>query len=249
MAVIRKAGKTGKSRGATRYRPSGWRGVLLLFLFLFLAYQLWIFGHVLLYWAGYNPRSTAFMDAHLAHMQQKNPDARLQYQWAPYDRISPQLKFAVIAAEDAKFVDHHGFDWDGIQTAMEKNVKKGHVVAGGSTISQQLAKNLFLSGSRSPLRKAQEALITVELELVLSKRRILELYLNVVEWGDGVYGAEAAAHHYFGSSCTYLAAWQAAHLAAMLPNPRYYDKHRYTGWLMAKSGIIQARMHQVRIPR
>ena len=111
----------------------------------------------------------------------------------PYERISANLKRAMVAAEDAKFVDHEGFDWDGIQLALEKNQKKGRVVAGGSTITQQLAKNLFLSPSRSYLRKAEEAVITVMLEALLPKRRILEIYLNVIEWGSGVFGAEAAA--------------------------------------------------------
>ena len=136
----------------------------------------------------------------LEELRAKSPKATLQYQWVPYERISNNLKKAMVAAEDAKFVDHEGFDWDGIQNALEKNQKKGRVVAGGSTITQQLAKNLFLTPSRSYLRKAEEAVITLMLEAILPKRRILEIYLNVIEWGNGVFGAEAAARRYFGVS-------------------------------------------------
>ena len=125
-----------------------------------------------------------------------------------------------------KFVDHEGFDWDGIQKALEKNQKRGKAVAGGSTISQQLAKNLFLSGERSYWRKGQEAVITLMLEYALDKRRILELYLNVAEWGEGVFGCEAAARHYFNVSASQLSAEQSARLAAMLPRPQYYDRNR-----------------------
>ena len=126
-------------------------------------------------------------------LRAKSPKAEIAYRWVAYDRISNNLKRAMVAAEDAKFVDHEGFDWDGIQTAIEKNQKRGRVVAGGSTITQQLAKNLFLTPQRSYVRKAEEAVITVMLETFLPKRRILELYLNVIEWGNGVFGAEAAA--------------------------------------------------------
>ena len=137
----------------------------------------------------------------------------------------------IIAAEDMKFVDHEGFDWEGIQRAMEKNQKKGKAVAGGSTITQQLAKNLFLSGSRSYIRKGEEAIITLMLEAVLDKRRILELYLNVAEWGNGVFGAEAAARHYYGASAASLGPEQAARLAAMLPRPQFYDRNRGSEYL------------------
>src|SRR3990172_3952906 len=136
--------------------------------------------------------------ARLARLREKNPRATLQHHWVPYGRISLNLKRAIIAAEDAKFLDHEGFDWDSIAKAYEKNLKKGKIVSGGSTITQQLAKNLFLSGERTWWRKAQEAVITVMLETIMSKRRILEIYLNVIEWGSGVFGAEAAAQHHFG---------------------------------------------------
>ena len=223
-----------------------WR-IAALLLALLLGYQLWIAAH-LWWWRDHNPVSSAFMAERLALMQESHPDARLQQQWVSYARISPQLKRALIASEDAKFVDHEGFDWDGIQVAVEKNLRKGKIVAGGSTISQQLAKNLFLSGARTPWRKLEEAAITLMLENLLDKRRIFEIYLNVIEWGDGVFGAEAAAQHYFHVSAAQLSAEQAAKLAAMVPNPRYYDNHRNARGLLKKTGIILSRLNQAEIP-
>ncbi|MDD2720036.1 MAG: monofunctional biosynthetic peptidoglycan transglycosylase [Gallionella sp.] len=223
-----------------------WRGFAILFAVL-IVYQVWLFAHVC-WWTKFNPSTSAFMEDRLDLMQDKNPDAELQHKWVPYEKISGNLKRALIASEDAKFVDHEGFDWEGIQKAYEKNLKKGRIVAGGSTISQQLAKNLFLSGRRSPFRKLEEAAITVMLEAVMDKRRIFEIYLNVIEWGDGVFGAEAAARHYYHVSAAQLNAFQAAKLAAMVPNPRYYDKHREAAGLMKKTGIIMARMSYSDIP-
>ncbi|HEX5092223.1 MAG TPA: monofunctional biosynthetic peptidoglycan transglycosylase, partial [Burkholderiales bacterium] len=159
--------------------------------------QAWYYAHIL-WWAQHAPATTAFMDRRLEQMRARDPRARLEHRWVPYERIAAPLKRAVVAAEDAKFLDHEGFDWEAIQKAMERNERRGKVVAGASTISQQLAKNLFLSGERSWLRKGQEAVITAMLELAMDKRRILELYLNFAEWGDGVFGAEAAARHHFG---------------------------------------------------
>lgn len=219
-------------------------GILLLWV---LMYQVWVLLHIL-WWVDHNPESTAFMEARLEVIQERRPDAKLQQQWVPYARISNHLKRAVIAAEDSKFVDHEGFDWVGIETAFEKNLKKGKIVAGGSTISQQLAKNLFLSGHRTPWRKAQEAVITFMLEKLMSKRRILEIYLNVIEWGEGVFGAEAAARHYFHGNARALGPAQAARLAAMIPNPRFYDVHRSTRYLNRHAATIQARMRWVKIP-
>ena len=181
-------------------------------------------------------------------MREKNPSAKLQQVWVPYEKISSHLKRAILVAEDDRFVDHEGFDWDGIQKAMEKNQKKGKVVAGGSTISQQLAKNMFLSGERSMLRKGEEALITVMMEQVLDKERILEIYLNVIEWGDGVFGAEAAARHYFGVSAAQLSQQQAAKMAAMVPRPRFYDRNRNAPWLLKKTQIILERMPRAQLP-
>ena len=181
-------------------------------------------------------------------LRSSNPRARLRYRFVPYERISTPLKRAMIAAEDAKFVDHEGFDWDGIALALEKNEKRGHIVAGGSTITQQLAKNLFLSGSRSWLRKGEEAVITLMLEAMLDKRRIFELYLNVIEWGSGVFGAEAAAQRYFGESAARLSAEQSARLAAMAPNPRFYEHHPGAPGLNRKIRIILARMPAADLP-
>ncbi|SEP02135.1 monofunctional biosynthetic peptidoglycan transglycosylase [Nitrosovibrio sp. Nv6] len=223
-----------------------WR-ILLLFIGGVLVYQSWIFSHVV-YWNFYNPSSSAFMQDRLDALRKRNAAAVLRAQWTPYDKISPSLKRAIIAAEDSKFLTHEGFDFEAIQNAYEKNLKRGRLVAGGSTISQQLAKNLFLSGEKTPWRKIQEALITLMLENVMSKRRILEIYLNVIEWGQGVFGAEAAARHYYGVSASTLTAEQAARLAAMIPNPRFYDKHRNTSWLSKKTGIIVSRMASARIP-
>jgi monofunctional biosynthetic peptidoglycan transglycosylase len=188
------------------------------------------------------------MEQRLGSLRESKPGAQLRQQWVPYSRISAHLKRAVVAAEDAKFADHEGFDWEAMQKAWERNQQRGRVVAGGSTISQQLAKNLFLSGSRTPWRKAQEAVITVMMESVMDKRRILEIYLNVIEWGDGVFGAEAAARHYFGVGAAALTPEQAARLAAMVPNPRFYDRNRSTPWLERKTRIILARMGAASLP-
>jgi monofunctional biosynthetic peptidoglycan transglycosylase len=209
---------------------------------LAVALQLWFFGHIV-YWNFANPASTAFMARHL-----EKPGARVRHTWIAYGRISAHLKRAVVAAEDAKFLMHEGFDWEAIHQAMLKNEQRGRVVAGASTITQQLAKNLFLSSQRSWLRKAQEAAITWMMERVMSKRRILELYLNFAEWGEGVFGAEAAARHHFGTSAAALGPEQAAWLAAVLPSPRRYARGRTTPYLEERSGIILARMGDAHIP-
>jgi len=204
--------------------------------------QLWFMSH-LIYWSSYNPSSTAFMDRYL-----EKPGTKIRHNWVPYNRISEHLKRAVVAAEDAKFLDHEGFDWDAIQKAILKNEERGRVVAGASTITQQLSKNLFLSGSRSWLRKAQEAAITWMMERTLSKRRILEMYLNVAEWGEGVFGAEAAARHHFGIPASALTAEQGAYLAAILPSPRKYDRGRETPYIRGRMTTISARMNAAQIP-
>ena len=209
--------------------------------------QFWFFLHIW-YWVDHNPASTAFMDARLERLREKSPHVKLEYQWTPYARISVNLKRAIVAAEDAKFLDHEGFDWEGIQKAYERNRQKGKVVAGGSTISQQLAKNLFLSGERTWWRKAQEAAITVMLETVMTKRRILEIYLNVIEWGNGVFGAEAAAQYHFGIPAGELSAAQAAQLAAMVPSPRRYKPGTETPYLAKRTEIILSRMGSAALP-
>ena len=225
-----------------------WRGLVIAWkafsytlgalVIAFVLAQLWFYGHIV-YWSRYPPESTAFME---------RSSARLKHQWVPYERISVHLKRAVVAAEDARFLDHEGFDWDMIQKAIVRNEKRGRVVAGASTISQQLAKNLFLSGERSWLRKGQEAIITWMLEDVLSKRRILELYLNLAEWGDGVFGAEAAARQHFGVSAAALSPQQAAWLAVVLPSPRRYERGRLTPYLAGRVNTILGRMGSVQIP-
>ncbi len=240
-----RAPTAGRGLVATVGRTVGW--LVAAALGIALLWLAWIAFHV--GWYRYIPPSeTSFMAQRMVEARAKNPRAELRYTWVAYARISPQLKRAMIAAEDAKFVDHEGFDWDGIALALEKNQRKGRIVAGGSTITQQLAKNLFLSPSRSYARKAEEAAITVLLEALLPKRRIFELYLNVIEWGNGVFGAEAAAQRYFGVSAAQLSAEQAARLAAMAPNPRFYERNQGAPGLNRKIGIILARMPSAEIP-
>jgi monofunctional glycosyltransferase len=200
------------------------------------------------WWVDHNPESTSFMRHQLVLMQQKNPKARLQQKWVPYERISNHLKRAIIASEDSNFSEHEGVDWEALQKAYEKNARKGKIVAGGSTITQQLAKNLFLSGERSYLRKAQEFIITYMLEFLMDKERIFEIYLNVVEWGNGVFGAEAAAQHYYGMPAASLGPAQAAQLAVMLPNPRFFDRNRGSGYLAKRTNVILRRMGAAELP-
>ncbi len=233
---------------AARHGVLRWLGfALALLLLAVVAINLWFAAHIL-WWRTHPVGETSFMAFRMDELRAKSPKARLQYTWVPYEKISNHLKRALVAAEDAKFVDHEGFDWEGIQLALEKNQKKGRVVAGGSTITQQLAKNLFLTPSRSYLRKAEEAVITVMLETLLDKKRILEIYLNVIEWGNGVFGAEAAARRYFGVSAAQLSGEQAARLAAMAPNPRFYERNQGAPGLNRKIGIIVARMPSAELP-
>jgi monofunctional biosynthetic peptidoglycan transglycosylase len=220
---------------------------LLIALCALVVVQFWFLVHIW-YWAGHNPESTAFMRGRLAVLREDDPNDRLAYRWVGYDRISSYLKQAVIAAEDAKFMIHSGFDWEGIGKAYRQNVREGEIVRGASTITQQLAKNLFLSGERAWWRKAQEAAITVMLEIILTKRRILEIYLNVIEWGDGVFGAEAAARYHFGVSAAALTPAEAARLAAMMPSPRSYPPGRDTLYLQQRTAEILSHMHYARIP-
>jgi monofunctional biosynthetic peptidoglycan transglycosylase len=200
------------------------------------------------WWVRHNPQSTSFMQQRLAVMRETNPHAVLQYQWVPYQRISRNLKRAIIVSEDASFAEHQGVDWDALEKAYQKNLRKGRVVAGGSTITQQLAKNLFLSSERSYLRKGQEFIIAYMLEFWMDKERIFEIYLNVVEWGNGIFGAEAAARHYYGVSAANLSSSQAARLAVMLPNPRFYDKNRGSAYLERRSALILRRMGAAELP-
>jgi len=233
---------------ALRLRPMRWLvGLAVALVAAMVALNLWFAAHIY-WWRDHPVGETSFMAWRMDELRAKDPKAQLKYNWVAYDRISGNLKRAMVAAEDAKFVDHEGFDWEGIQLALEKNQKRGRVVAGGSTITQQLAKNLFLSPSRSYWRKAEEAVITVMLEAMLPKRRILEIYLNVIEWGSGVFGAAEASRLYFGATAAQLSAEQAARLAAMAPNPRYYERNRSAPGLNRKIGIILARMPGAEIP-
>ncbi|MDP1864267.1 MAG: monofunctional biosynthetic peptidoglycan transglycosylase [Thiobacillus sp.] len=227
----------------------GWLGkAIAVAIALVLLYQVWIFAHVL-WWIDHNPKSTAFMAAGLERQQDKKPGAELRHKWVPYDRISINLKRAIVAAEDGKFLSHEGFDVEGIEAAVKKNLKKGKLVAGGSTISQQLAKNLFLTGERSFIRKGQEAVITLMIEATWSKRRILEVYLNVIEWGNGIYGAEAAARRYYKTSAAKLSRNQAARMAAMVPNPRWYENNRSSRAYQRRVAVINRYMGYARVPR
>lgn len=214
---------------------------------LLFALQLWFFAHVQ-WWRTHDPESTAFMRSRIAAAEKEGKPLRFRHKWVPYERISPHLKRALITSEDDTFTEHDGFNWEAIQKALEKNEQRGKVVAGGSTITQQLAKNLFLSGQRSFVRKGQEAVIAFMLEQSMDKKRIFEIYLNVIEWGNGVFGAEAAARHYYGVSAAQLSAEQAAKLAAMVPRPRFYDRNREAPYLLKRTEAIQSRMHMALIP-
>ena len=226
----------------------GWiaRGLLAL-VALFVLVQGYFALHIL-YYRWQPPGETAFMAQRLDELREKNAKATIRYHWVPYARISAHLKRAVIAAEDAKFLEHDGFDWEGIAKAREKNERKGRVVAGGSTITQQLAKNLFLSPDKSYLRKGQEALIAAMMEALLPKQRILELYLNVIEWGNGVFGAEAAARRYYGTSAAGLGPEASARLASMIPSPRRFERNPGSEYLDGRVATILARMPAAVVP-
>ena len=215
---------------------------LLLLLSMFLLIQLWIFSS-LVWWRSHPVQSTMMM--RLDYWQDSQV---IKHQWRDYDQISDYLKHAVVAAEDAKFMQHHGFDWQGMENALARNEDQGKVVAGGSTISQQLAKNLFLFNKRSFARKGEEAFATWMMERMWSKRRILEVYLNAVEFGDNIYGIEAASRHYFGISAQSMSKEQAAFLAAILPNPKYYQDHRNDRKLQYRKRLILKYMRSSQIP-
>lgn len=195
--------------------------------------------------ARHNPPTTALMDSRAAKESKEKRPVSKQWSWVPLSRISSHLQRAVIASEDASFFVHEGFDWVGIRDAAFRNLEAGQMKRGGSTITQQLAKNLYLSSERSLLRKTREALITRSLEHHLTKERILELYLNVAEWGSGVYGAEAAARHHFGKSAAELTLDEAAWLAAILPSPQRYDPIRKTAALTKRHQRILRWVHKV----
>jgi monofunctional biosynthetic peptidoglycan transglycosylase len=195
-----------------------------------------------------NPKSTAWMEMRTDEAAREGKSIRRVQRWVPYSRISPNLKRAVLVAEDAAFWDHEGIDLDELRKSIEINWEQGRAVRGASTITQQLAKNLYLSPSRDPLRKLRELIIARRLEAALEKARIFEIYLNVIEWGDGIWGAEAAARRYFGIPASALSRQQAALLAGAIINPRVLNPARPTARLLARQRIILGRMGEVTPP-
>ena len=244
---------------------------LLLLVFLAgLSLQLYFAGRIAMM-ALVDPESTAFERSAIYSVATLTGSLKWRQQWLPYRDISDNLKRAVIASEDASFTEHDGVDLEALEKAWDKNAKaeqrvqqtsknpnaksdkpakpaKPAKIVGGSTITQQLAKNLFLSGERTLLRKGQELVITLMLEKLLSKERILEIYLNSVEWGEGVFGAEAAAQHYYRKSAAKLSAYEAARLAVMLPRPKYFETRANSGYLSSRANTIVARMGGVELP-
>ena len=234
---------------------------LLLVLVAGLALQLFFIGRIALM-SVVDPQSTAFQRSEAWRIANTGA-LRWRQDWRDYDHISDHLKRAVIAAEDDSFASHEGVDWDAIERAWERNAQAEEAAAqraaqnkparplrirGGSTITQQLAKNLLLSGERTLLRKGQELVLTYALEHMLTKRRILEIYLNSVEWGEGVFGAEAAAQHYFKKSAAQLSAWEAARLAVMLPRPRHFEQQPKSRYLASRTNTIVVRMRSAELP-
>jgi monofunctional biosynthetic peptidoglycan transglycosylase len=213
-----------------------------------------------------DPESTTFQRSEAFRIEHEKGRLRWSQEWVPYAHISDNLKRAVIASEDDSFVNHDGVDWEALEKAWEKNEKAEERAAkqqarakpnapqrpvkivGGSTITQQLAKNLLLSGERTLLRKGQEIVLTFAIERMMSKERILEIYLNSVEWGEGIFGAEAAARHYYRKSASQLTAYEAARLAVMLPRPKYFEKLPNSGYLAARASVITARMRGAELP-
>ncbi len=185
-----------------------------------------------------NPKKTALMEFREKESKEKGKRSRINQIWVPLSNISPYLVKAVLIAEDDKFWTHEGFDYEAIERAFEEDIKAGRFKFGGSTISQQLARNLYLSPAKNPLRKMREAIITWRLEKILSKRRILELYLNLAEWGEGIFGVEAASRHYFEKPSSELLPQEAARLAAVLPNPRRYNAAGDQRYVVNRSNAI-----------
>jgi len=243
-----------KLKNTVRHRTSesrsvGWwfKRVFLLLFVLFFLYQLAITTQVV-WFRWFDPQSTAFIDVERRRLAALDPPKLIDQRWVKYQDISVNAKSAVMSAEDTGFVDHAGIEWDAIERALRANAESGSIRFGGSTITMQLAKNLFLSSDRSYVRKGQEIAIALLIDAVMDKPRILELYLNVAEWGEGVFGIEAAAQHYFGRSASRLTARQAAWLAAILPSPKRYDLNRQSRWVERKTGIIMRRMPQIAVP-
>lgn len=228
-----------------------WRNLILGALLLFLLYQLSLVARVLWY-SHFNPSSSAFMRAAIKKTRAQDPTGSIVHEWVDYNQISPNLVRAVIASEDSTFLEHNGVEWEAIRDAWAYNRSQANQGSdrrrGGSTITQQVAKNLFLSPKRSYWRKAQELALAYLIELVMTKQRIIELYLNIAQWGHRHFGAQAAAMHYFKRSAQDLSPQQAAQLAVMLPNPRYYDTHGATSYLRQRTQTIAQRMRLVQAP-
>ncbi|WP_131667572.1 monofunctional biosynthetic peptidoglycan transglycosylase [Psychrobacter pygoscelis] len=215
--------------------------LLLALMLLVVAFHILVIA-LLAMWKTQPISNSMFMLAH------RLGGGSVTQQWVEYDQIAKPVKQAAIASEDAKFVNHEGFDMQGIEAAMQKNEATGKMSAGGSTITQQLAKNLFLTSHRSYVRKGEEALITILLENMWDKQRILTAYLNVAEFGDGIYGIEAAAQHYFDKPAAKLNREEAALLISMLPNPKYYEQHQNAKRLRNKQRIVLRRMKHAALP-
>ncbi|MGE8396252.1 MAG: monofunctional biosynthetic peptidoglycan transglycosylase [Comamonas sp.] len=232
---------------------------LALVLCAALALQLFFIGRIALA-AWWDPQSTSFQRSEMWRIWHQSAQERpWRQQWVDYAQISPHLKRAVLTAEDDGFVEHDGVQWAAIERAWERNQKaleqsqakpnaKPAKIYGGSTITQQLAKNLLLSSERSFLRKGQELVLAHTLELLLSKQRILEIYLNNVEWGQGIFGAQAAARFYFRKSAAQLTPAEAARLAVMLPRPRYYELNPHSRYLQSRTQAIARRMAATPLP-
>jgi monofunctional biosynthetic peptidoglycan transglycosylase len=210
---------------------------ILLALFILDVGSAFIYPNVSKY-KKYNPPKSSMMEYREKQMKAEGKEIHIKRKWVPFSRISPYAIKAVLIAEDDKFWHHSGFDIEGMETALEKDIKKHRLKAGGSTITQQLAKNLFLSPSRNPVRKLKEAVLAWRMERTLSKRRILELYMNYAEWGPGIFGIEAASRHYYGIPASALNAEQAAKLATVLPNPNIYSPVKPDRYVQRRSAII-----------
>ncbi|MGQ9570881.1 MAG: monofunctional biosynthetic peptidoglycan transglycosylase [Thermodesulfovibrionales bacterium] len=189
-----------------------------------------------------NPKKTAMMEYREKEWQKKGKKYRIKQIWIPLSRISPYLIKAVLIGEDDKFWRHEGFDYEALKKAIEKDIKAKKFKFGGSTITQQLAKNLYLSSSKNPIRKLREAIITWKIERVLSKKRILELYLNIAEWGEGIFGIEAASRHYYGKSASELTALESARLASVLPNPIRFNPLGESRFVTKRADLIYSIM-------
>lgn len=218
--------------------------LVMLMVSVVLLIQIWIFAS-LWWWKDHPVETTMFMRIHYF----SSPEAKLQHEWRDSDQINNDFKRAVITVEDGRFLKHRGFDWEGIETAVKRNMEEGMVVAGGSTISQQLAKNLFLYNKRSYLRKVQEVIAVWMMERMWSKHRILEVYVNSVELGEGIYGVEAASRHYFGKSAKNISKAQAIKLAAILPNPKYYQQHLNASPVKSRQRMIQKYISDTALPK